>query len=220
MFDRKLNDINIFLKTTWNNIQNMNNILKNTLLTTFYRYQINLGSFFVHNLKIPYNSFKYTKCQNLNCITCKFANTNNILDNQKNIPILICSETTCSSKNCIYIIKCTVCNLYYIGQTGREFKTRFYEHCYFIRKLKEYKENFICKNKILNNNKEQIHFYSHFQKHIDYENCISFQIFVADIHTNRLRLENDLILLLNTIYPHGLNTLYNHFLDNFKTYEI
>ena len=45
-----------------------------------------------------------------------------------------CKNITCHSSNLIYCIKCTHCNLLYVGQTKRELKKRLVEHFSYITK--------------------------------------------------------------------------------------
>jgi len=41
---------------------------------------------------------------------------------------LIKSQLSCNSDNVIYVITCTLCNLYYIGQTQNQLRTRLGQH--------------------------------------------------------------------------------------------
>ena len=45
-----------------------------------------------------------------------------------------CKNFTCHSSNLIYCIKCTHCNMLYVGQTKRELKKRLVEHFSYITK--------------------------------------------------------------------------------------
>ena len=66
----------------------------------------------------------------LNCLTCKY-----IADGQTSYTFTATGETryinshmTCNTKNVIYLVQCTRCNLQYIGETKRRLKDRFNEH--------------------------------------------------------------------------------------------
>ncbi len=45
-----------------------------------------------------------------------------------------CKNVTCHSSNLIYCIRCTFCNILYVGQTKRELKKRMVEHFRYITK--------------------------------------------------------------------------------------
>ena len=68
-------------------------------------------------------------CKNCNYLDTSYAFTStysnrsyNPINNQHNEP------TKCTDKNVVYMITCQDCNLRYIGETKRAFKTRMYEH--------------------------------------------------------------------------------------------
>jgi hypothetical protein len=46
----------------------------------------------------------------------------------------IVKTVSCELSNFIYCITCKVCKLQYIGETGRPFRQRIYEHLYSITK--------------------------------------------------------------------------------------
>jgi len=79
--------------------------------------QDNFASVFVHNK--PYNAqveFCYKKCLFSKCIICKYSDTSLfIILNDFVLPIL--SNSSCISKNVVYILKCKYCCSYYIGQS-------------------------------------------------------------------------------------------------------
>ena len=204
-FDKNLTDFSTFLKNIWDKIIPQNSSLKPLLFKTFYKIQPNNGSFLVNNIKLPYSSFKYNICNNIECKICHLSNTDYNLFNNFNLPITIPSNTNCESKNCIYIITCIKCNKQYIGETGRSIKTRLKEHLYLITKNS---------NNSVNNNHKSKYLYNHFSNNHNILTDFKFQIFISNIKHYRNRLESDLIQLFDTIYPNGLNT-YNNFLPQY-----
>jgi hypothetical protein len=78
------------------------------------------------NSQLPPGSYR---CEQ-NCLTCKY-----ISHGQTHYTFTSTGETryinthmTCNTKNVIYMIHCTKCNLQYIGETKRKLKERFNEH--------------------------------------------------------------------------------------------
>ena len=53
-----------------------------------------------------------------------------------NLFIFFKSNSSCSSKEVVYIIKCKKCPYFYIGQTSKTVKDRIYQHLNSIRSFK------------------------------------------------------------------------------------
>lgn len=168
--------------------------------------QFNLSSLLVHNFKFP-DSFKnnYKKCEDLNCKICIFSNSDFKILVKDQFFLPIWNFSSCDSLNCIYIIKCKLCNFFYIGQTNC-IKKRIYKHLYDIK-------NFVPFEK--NNTSVSIHFnlkYHIYQKHF------SFFIYRNNLENlnQRLNLESFLINLflkmkvnlINDCIP-NMKTIYN-----------
>ena len=123
------------------------------------------------------------------CNTCSFVST----DSSLAFPCqtwTITGSYDCTSRNIIYSIRCSRCNLFYIGETGRRLGDRITEHLRDIR---------------LDNDKPIArHFNSgnHSLAH-DLHVCVLRQ---CGSTTSRKSMERRLIVNLGTLNPHGLNT--------------
>ena len=110
--------------------------------------------------------------------------------------------------------------MFYIGQTSRLINLRLKEH---LAKIK-YAQNLYLNRKNLNfknfllKNRDCYNLYKHFSSDHNINKHFNFQIFVKDCNFFRLRLETDLIILFNTIYPNGLNSNYSNYLNSIQTY--
>ena len=215
-YDKRIFNSSSIYKNVWDNSINNDSFLKKFIFKTIYKNNINFNSYYVNNFFIPFSSNSYNKCYDVHCTICKFANTNITLDNTFNVPILIPSLSSCNSLNCIYIIKCNKCSKFYVGQTSRSTKIRIKEHIYKIKYfIKLYNNNSLFEEKISLSKDSEI-LYRHFASKHNLESDFSFQVFATDVIYYRLRLENDLILILNTRNPLGLNTNSDLNLFNFE----
>ena len=217
-FDKRIFNSSLIYKNVWENSIDNNSFLKKFIFRTIYKNNINFNSFYVNNFFIPFSSNSFNICNDINCTVCKHANTSINLDNSFKLPLLIPSKSSCLSTNCIYILKCNKCSKFYVGETSRSIKVRIKEHLYKIKyfmKLSSNSSSF--EEKISKHGDTQI-LYRHFSVNHNLEKDFSFQIFISNIIHYRLRLENDLILILNTCSPFGFNTMTNLKLYNFETY--
>ena len=79
---------------------------------------------------------KITKCEGKNCQTCPFLEEGQgITTNNNSFNCL--GNLNCNSNNIIYIIKCTKCDLVYVGETGNTLRDRFNQHKSDIRLKKD-----------------------------------------------------------------------------------
>ena len=102
---------------------------------------------------------------------------------------------TCDSTNLVYLIKCTICGMLYVGQTGRSIGVRISEHKSCIR-----------------NNRHDL--YRHFMAH-NAQSDAPIEVFILEFiklppshynaETMRLQKETNWIYRLNTLAPSGLN---------------
>ena len=140
------------------------------------------------------------------CKICKIINTDQHIKNEYNgTSFKITSGGNCRTKNIIYVARCKIHKLLYVGHTGEELRERFNKHRYDAHKRPE-------------NNELATHIYDH--KH-DFEKDIDVTILKTDIFDKRERelLEDFYICLLGTKSPTGLNKdlhqyaseMYNHF---------
>ncbi|CAF1068438.1 unnamed protein product, partial [Brachionus calyciflorus] len=103
--------------------------------------QHNLSSILVHNFPFPrLDSFKYKKCNNVNCLICRFGKEEDRIFLNEDFSLPIVSDSNCESNNCVYILKCSKYEYFYIGQTNL-FKRRFMEHINSILKFKWFNSN-------------------------------------------------------------------------------
>ena len=105
------------------------------------------------------------------------------------------TNSSCDSKNLIYILFCNYCNFFYIGQT-MDIKERIYKHLYDIRTFVPFSSrstsvsiHFNLKNHCINN--------------------FSFYIFRKDIEDLEVRLFNE-SFLINLCKKLGVNLINNH----------
>ncbi len=82
------------------------------------------------------NAVKMTKCNTKQCKICPLTNNDTIVIsyiNRVGISVKRNESLTCYAANVIYAITCKKCKKQYVGETGRAFRTRIYEH---YRKIK------------------------------------------------------------------------------------
>ena len=108
----------------------------------------------------------------------------------------------CKLNNCIYMIRCGICDIKYIGQTSQPLNLRINNH-----------RNLCCREKIdENNNRDYIQ--SKFGcEHFKIHSFSKVKIDILDIesdHNKRLELENKYIIKFKTAYPFGLNDRVNN----------
>ena len=70
-------------------------------------------------------------CSQNNCKSCPFLDTATIVKGPKT-SFAIRRSFSCTSSNIVYVIRCTLCNLLYIGETKRSLVTRVKEHLGYI----------------------------------------------------------------------------------------
>ena len=163
--------------------------LKDYSIKIIYSRQPNLSRLLVHSQKISnFTSFFNTKCSKYGCKICFIIdNTYNYVKiNNFIFPIL--SNGNCNSVNAIYIIKCNICNNFYIGQT-QNIKNRISSHINTILNFSPFVLNSTCVAR-------------HFNKRLhNLQDHFSFIIFKENINdfNTRLRLESQLINLVRMI---------------------
>ena len=125
----------------------------------------------------------FSVCKDKRCKTCKYADPNQI---QVDKPLF------CKTSSCIYMITCLECGLKYIGQTCNNLNLRLNGHRSDI-KLFKIKEDIELK---------------HFQKH-SFGNIFVNIIEICEDYKERMLLENYYMTKFGTLYPYGLNNLFN-----------
>lgn len=68
------------------------------------------------------------------CVVCPYVDECKYVYNaHDNTQIKINKPVSCETENVVYIVNCKKCNMKYVGETGRSFKTRMKEHRGYIR---------------------------------------------------------------------------------------
>ena len=103
-------------------------IFSNNPLVSF-RHSKNIRETLVHsNLHQESSPLSGTfPCGVAQCKTCKFIDSSTVISAPKS-PYNIQHNFTCTSTHLIYCISCSRCGMLYIGETGRQLRTRFGEH--------------------------------------------------------------------------------------------
>jgi hypothetical protein len=148
----KRNDLIYFGVKFNNGISNLNDIVRKSFnkfiekeerfnvlkIRNINRMNWNLSALFIHGFKYE-KSFKnfFVKCKNIYCKTCFYFNNDYYIKLNDNYLLPILDNSSCNSMYCIYIIKCILCNSFYIGQTV-DIVSRLYTHINDIKKFKMY----------------------------------------------------------------------------------
>ena len=148
----------------------------------------NLGTYLLNNFKFSKFNKKFCKKCNFNCKVCNFLN-NSFYINYHHISLPIQSFSNCLSLGIIYVIKCNLCKIFYIGQTSKNAKIRIGQHLNNILAFKKNLNKSLCN--FYNCSEVAIHFSDKSHNLLNF----SFYIFNSNIENNieRLSLENDLI---------------------------
>jgi predicted GIY-YIG superfamily endonuclease len=134
-FNKNILNFNKIIKTAFYSFKESYPKYKNYNLFLVNKMQNNLSSILIHNFKYPqvYKN-KFKKCHSDNCKTCGFSNNGNFINLTDNFLLPISENSDCKSKNVIYIIFCSFCDTFYIGQSEC-LKDRIYNHVYDIKKF-------------------------------------------------------------------------------------
>ena len=198
-------DISKNITSSFNSI-NSNLSLKNYHFRYINSIQNNNSSLFIHNKPVYNRKYYFKKCNNTACKICLKSNPNSFLNlNNFHLPIL--SNSSCNSLQVIYIIKCTLCCQYYIGET-ENFKRRMSVH------IKSCNSNQTSSNcKVVFQHFNQVFPYHQFNK--DFE----FYIFKTGLPLmKRKNLEAQLINLFIKLDLKLINVKIPN-LDYFKNFE-
>jgi hypothetical protein len=135
IFNKNISNFNFIIKTAFNSFKQYYPMFNDHKLFLVNRMQNNLSSILIHNFKYPqvYKN-KYKKCNLNKCKTCEFSNNRNFINLTEKFILPISENSDCKSENIIYIIFCSFCNTFYIGQSEC-LKDRMYNHMYNIKKF-------------------------------------------------------------------------------------
>lgn len=68
-------------------------------------------------------------CQKPRCKVCKhMERVNEVTSTNSEYSFRIKGTLDCDTKNVVYVLRCTICNMDYVGQTGTAFRLRFNNH--------------------------------------------------------------------------------------------
>jgi hypothetical protein len=148
-----------------------------------------LNSIFVHNNKIDRNYQTY-KCNTINCKTCNFINYNSYIMLKNGFILPIMSNSNCLSTKVVYIIRCILCDCFYIGQTGRSANKRWTEHFKAIEKFVPF---YKYTNEVGYHFNLKNHFYKKHLKLYIFKNNLENDLISGQI---RKSIETDLINLI------------------------
>jgi hypothetical protein len=140
-FDNNISNFNNLASHAFENFKKDNEKFKNFKLKIVNKMQLNLSSLLIHNFKFP-SVIKcfYKKCSNINCNTCLYSNNKHSIYLTEDFILPVIDFSSCNSINCVYIIFCSLCNAFYIGQTIC-IKDRIYNHIYNIKNFTPYTSN-------------------------------------------------------------------------------
>ena len=104
--------------------------------------QSNLRNRLILNLKSQrLKSYSNKSCNSKFCKLCDLLLRTNVLNLNNNFKLPVMSYGNCDTRNVVYLIMCTKCNCYYIGQTGTTVKERINKHLSNIRKFLYFKQD-------------------------------------------------------------------------------
>jgi len=183
-FDNNISNFSSLALNAFDNFKRENTKFNNFKLKIVNKMQFNLSSLLVHNFKFPFRLKNfYKKCENINCKTCLFSNRKNLIYLTENFALPIFDSGSCKSRNCIYIIFCSFCSAFYVGQTMC-IKDRIYNHIYNIKNFTPYvSSDFKCVS---------IHFNL---KHHNFRNHFSFFIIKTNMNELEARLNIESFLI-------------------------
>ena len=192
-YDKQANSRELILNS-FDNMKTNFKWLQNYKLQIYNFMSANLTSIFVHNKRLESLSYTY-KCKNLTCVTCKFINTNSYIMLKNGFIIPIMNNSCCETRHAVYIIRCVLCEVFYIGETGRRVSTRFKEHINAIHKFVPFK-----------NYTTEIGYHFNLKSH-DYRKHLQLYVFKNNLKSkeHRRSVEGSLIILMNQFNPPIIN---------------
>jgi len=195
LYDNSLKFLKKCINNAFYKIQNnvtQKDFIKNLKLNIVNSIGTNISTRLIHERKEKSFHLKTGSCNRCKLDSCNICNfveeTDFIKINNFLFPIQ--SKSTCTSKGIIYIIFCNLCNVYYIGESGRTAKERLSEH---INKILNFKYNISKSLENFDNLTEvAIHFNT---KNHAYNKHLSYFIIKNGLDDVRIRksYENDLI---------------------------
>jgi len=203
-FEKNFLNLENTISHAYNDAFKEHSILKNFNIKIINYNQPNISNlliYFTHSLKNYSVKPRYLKCSNELCKTCVYSDSSYFI-NLNNFFLPFYCFSNCNTINCIYILKCTLCSIYYIGETSN-FKKRLSSHISDINNFIPYK-----KSKCVS-----LHF--NLLKH-DYKHHLKFFIYHdnLEIKKERLNFETHLIFLFQKLSIKILNIKQTNYNSN------
>ena len=194
-FNRSFIQKNELYNNSLSHIQKAFQWLIDYKLKFYFLISLNLFSIFIHKKKLVYTNCHTRKCLINNCNICEFVNSNSYIFLKNGFIIPIKDNCNCISRNIIYIIRCTYCDVFYVGQTKRSAVERLHEHINDIK-------NFIPFVKFTS----EVGLHFNLKNH-NYKNNLQFYVFKKNLINleDRLSVETDLIHLIKENNPPIIN---------------
>ena len=139
-----------------------------------------------------------SRCGRTGCLTCPiFEERNCIISAATRERFPIATRMTCSSSHLIYVIRCVVCGMQYVGETVKPLHLRVNNH----------REKF--RSTLGSPNRYYI--YRHFDLHGGFGSLRITPYIACDPanHEDQWRTEKETILSLKTYIPYGINSLFH-----------
>ena len=196
-FDNNIPNMHKCIQNAYNRIKSENNLINDTQIKIINRMQPNLGAILLHNFRIPgYKKYFCNQCYLNNCKICKYMNINYKIKINQNCVIPIVNNSNCNAINCIYIIFCKKCKMFYVGETIN-LQSRMYNHINDIKTFKPFETKDKC---------VPLHFRT--KNHV--ENDFSFFVLQSNINNDEYRFQ------IETYYIHLIARIDRNLLINTK----
>jgi len=115
----------------------------------------NFKKLLIDKFNFKFKNSSYTKkCREENCKTCPFVHSGSYIK-LKNFMLPFKSFTNCKSEGIVYIIKCTKCDIFYIGESEFSAQKRISQHIYDIKSFVPYGIHKFTLNKIIPNTQKR-----------------------------------------------------------------
>ena len=203
---------NIWLNNLYSYSHNNNDtIIKNSFKSLIFNYKWlsniklnicnsiseNLLSIFVFNNTNNFikKNFYTTPCNTKNCEACPLISKNSFYFLKNFFVLPLKDNCNCLSRNVVYIIKCELCNVFYIGQSGNSIKLRISQHLKTIK----YFQPFI-------NYTSEIGYHFNLRGH-SINDHFRFSVFRSNLDNDKIRfsIESDIINIFHYFHPPVLN---------------
>lgn len=126
-FNSNFNNFNNLVYSSFSKSKQLFPILNNFNLKFINNIETNLNSLFVHNFNLSFplicKTYKCGKCR-----ICNYIYNNSYIKLNNSICINLLSSSNCLNSHLIYIILCTKCKIFYVGETKMSLFKRISQH--------------------------------------------------------------------------------------------